>query len=307
MPDEEKDLTKKSIQQDNVGESAEEKTEEPGEDQAEQKKKWLQTGLIIILILAVAAALYYFLFLKKPGTGVEQVEPSPAIVQEKADLPEGTAEAPAKPPVELDKSDDFVRQWVKELSAHPSLTEWLKGGELVRRFVVAVDNIANGLSPRAHIDFFLPAGDFATIRRGDIFYADPEGYSRYDEVADVFVSLDSRQCVSLFRAVKPLCQEAYRDLGYPNQDFEQAILRAIVELLEAPIVEGAIPLEKAVLNYVILDPELESLSDAQKHLLRMGPENVGAIQTKLREMALALGIAERRLPQTRYYTAPRFE
>ncbi len=121
-------------------------------------------------------------------------------------------------------------------------------------------------------------------------------------MADVFVSLDVKQCVSLFRALKPLCQEAYRDLGYPDQDFEQTILRAISELLETPVVEGDIVLEKAVLNYVMRDPELESLSDAQKHLLRMGPENVGAIQAKMREMAVGLGFAESRLPKARVYS-----
>jgi hypothetical protein len=34
----------------------------------------------------------------------------------------------------------------------------------------------------------------------------------------------------------------------------------------------------------------------------MGPENVGAIQAKLREMAVALGFAESRLPKQRVYT-----
>jgi hypothetical protein len=206
------------------------------------------------------------------------------------------------PPVELDKSDDFVRQLAKEISTHPLLVEWLQSKGLIRRFVAAVDNIANGLSPRAHIDFFKPSGEFATVKRGDIYVADPDGYGRYQKVVDVFVSLDSAQCVSLFRTMKPLCQEAYRDLGYPDQDFEQTILRAIVELMGTPVVEGNIYLQKAVLNYVILDPALENLSDAQKHLLRMGPENVGAIEAKLREMALALGFSEDRLPKTRYYT-----
>jgi hypothetical protein len=307
MPEEEQDLTKKDIQQEELEESTGEKAAAGPEEEPREKSNHLRTALVIVLILAVASALYYFLFLRKPGRGVEIVEPPPAAIQEKAGLPEGTTEVPAKPPVVLDKSDDFVRQWVKELSADPRLAEWLKGGELIRRFVAAVDNIANGLSPRGHVDFFVPAGEFATLKKGNAFYADPNGYSRYDTVADVFVSLDSRQCVSLFRAVKPLCQESYRDLGYPDQDFEQAILRAISELLETPLVEGDVPLEKAVLNYVILDPELESLSDAQKHLLRMGPENVGAIQMKLREMALALGIPEARLPKTRYYTVARVE
>ncbi len=271
------------------------------EEESEVKKRSFPKALYAVLILVIAAALYYFLVYKRTLKDERQVDVAPAAVLEQA-LPSDSSEAPAKPPVELDKSDDLVRQLAKEISTHPRLAEWLQSKDLIRRFVAAVDNIANGLSPRSHIDFFKPSGDFVAMKRGDIYVADPEGYSRYHAVVDVFVSLDSSQCVSLFRSMKPLCQEAYRDLGYPDQDFEQTILRAITELMGTPVVEGNILLEKAVLNYVILDPALENLSDAQKHLLRMGPENVGAVQAKLREMGLALGFPEDRLPKTRYYT-----
>ncbi|MFZ2055362.1 MAG: DUF3014 domain-containing protein [Candidatus Aminicenantales bacterium] len=271
------------------------------EDEIEVRKRPFPKVLFVVLILVIAAALYYFLIHKRAAKDERLVDVPAAAILEK-ELPPASSEAPAKPPVELDKSDDLVRQLAMEISTHPRLAEWLKSKDLIRRFVAAVDNIANGLSPRAHIDFFQPPVEFVTIKRGDVYVADPDGYSRYQTVVDVFVSLDSGQCISLFKSMKPLCQEAYRDLGYPDQDFEQTILRAIVELMGTPVVEGNIVLEKAVLNYVILDPALENLSDAQKHLLRMGPENVGAIQAKLREMALALGFPEERLPKTRYYT-----
>jgi hypothetical protein len=273
---------------------------EEGEE-GEARGRRFPLAWVVPLILILAGAAYYFLVYIKSARSREKVEAPPAVSLEK-DIPLPAGEAASRPPVELDKSDDLVRQLAKEISSHPRIAQWLQSQDLIRRFVAAVDNIANGLSPRVHIDFFVPPGQFAAVKKGDILIADPEGYSRYYTVADVFVSLDSQQCVSLFRALKPLCQEAYRDLGYPDQDFEQTILRAIVELLETPVVEGVIVLEKAVLNYVILDPELEGLSDAQKHLLRMGPENVGAIQAKLKEMAIALGFAESRLPKARVYT-----
>ncbi|MBM3285416.1 MAG: DUF3014 domain-containing protein [Candidatus Aminicenantes bacterium] len=267
----------------------------------EESRKVVQTAVGILLLLIVAAALFYFLVYKKAGPTPEPQEmlappvtaEEPALVEEK--------QLPSIPPVELDRSDDLVRQLAKELSSHPKVELWLKSRDLIRRFTAAVDNIANGLSPSPHIDFFVPEGDFRVIKRGDFFYADPDGYSRYDAVVDVFISLDSRKSVQLFRSLKPVFQEAYRDLGYPNQDFEDTLFRAMDELLRTPVVEGDIRLEKAVLNYLMADPVLEGLSDAQKHLLRMGPENVGAVQAKLREMAAALGIPESRLPRQRPY------
>ena len=279
-----------------------EETEEKEEKEDKEGKKIIQTAGGIFLILAIGAALYYFLIYKKAERAPQPAEPQPAITPEKETAPSEQAGIPQLPPVELDKSDDLVRQLAKEVSSHPKLPVWLKSDQLIRRFVAAVDNIANGLSPRPHIDFFIPAGDFKVVKKANLYYADPEGYSRYNPVVDVVVSLDSKQCAYLFRGLKPLFQEAYRDLGYPDQDFQETFLRAVVELLETPVVEGDILLEKTVINYVMLDDELENLSSAQKHLLRMGPENVGAIQAKLREIALALGIQEYRLPKPRSYT-----
>ncbi len=296
MNEEKKEAPEEKIEEKSIAEQVFEEGEE-----GEGRGRRFHIALVVPFILILAGAVYYFLIYNKSDKDRERVEPSPAVSLAK-DIPLPAGEATSRPAVDLEKSDDLVRQLAKEISSHPRIAQWLQSKDLIRRFVAAVDNIANGLSPRAHIDFFLPPGEFVAVKKGDAFVADPEGYSRYYTVSDVFVSLDSQQCVSLFRALKPLCQDAYRDLGYPDQDFEQTILRAIVELLETPIVEGDIVLEKAVLNYVMLDPELEGLSDAQKHLLRMGPENAGVIQAKLREMAVALGFAESRLPKARVYT-----
>jgi hypothetical protein len=42
--------------------------------------------------------------------------------------------------------------------------------------------------------------------------------------------------------------------------------------------------------YAYASPELEGLSRAQKHLLRMGPQNMQTLQAKLRELQGALGL-----------------
>jgi hypothetical protein len=62
------------------------------------------------------------------------------------------------------------------------------------------------------------------------------------------------------------------------------------------IAEGDIALKEGVISYYMVDEDLEGLSDAQKHLLRMGPQNIRKIQNKLREMAVALGVPENQLP-----------
>jgi hypothetical protein len=66
----------------------------------------------------------------------------------------------------------------------------------------------------------------------------------------------------------------------------------MMALLKVPVVKQDIQLEKKVVTYTMVDSDLESLSLAQKHLLRMGPDNIRVIQSKLREMAKLLGFMQ---------------
>ena len=51
-------------------------------------------------------------------------------------------------------------------------------------------------------------------------------------------------------------------------------------------------------TFQFADPELEALSPAQKHLLRMGPRNMRLVQHKMREFARAAGLTQGPRPNT---------
>jgi len=277
-----------------------EKQDEELEERPEERPPVIRTFLIVLAVVLVGLSVLYFAFLKKPKS--EPVESAAKTIAET--VPEGRVETdkpvPEVPPVELGKSDDLVRQMAKEVSSHPRLATWLQSQNIIRKFTAAVDNIANGQSPRKQVDFFNPSGVYKVTKKGTIYVTDPSSYARYNQPVDVFISLDPGAFAGLFRAFKPLFQEAYKDLGYPDADFEDTLVRAIVELLKTPIVEREIPMEKSVVTYRMLDSRLESLSEAQKHLLRMGPENVGSVQLKLREIARALDVPDYRIPKPLY-------
>ncbi len=273
----------------------------------DDQKKVILLGIILLVVIGLAVGILYFGVLKKSPPS----EPALEKLGEDIKLPEPddltdpeTTEAFKIPPVDLDESDPVIREYVGALASHPLLARWLQSRELVRKFVAAVDNVANGLSPTSHIDFFNPQGEFKAVTWNDQLVIDSGSYVRYNSAADVFLSLDSEGSVTLYKALKPLLQEAYRDLGYPGTDFEETLIRAIRELLQTPVVEGPVLLDKKVLTYEMLDETLERLSQAQKHFFRMGPKSVLAIQNKLREMALLIGVPASRLPQTRFYTSP---
>lgn len=195
--------------------------------------------------------------------------------------------APDLPPLEA--SDELVRRTVAGLSSRPELAEWLATEDLARRFVGAVVQVAAGRSPRDELETLEPEGNFEVQRRDTAAVVHPAAYDRYDPVAATVASLDTEGTAELYRRLRPLFREAYRDLGFSEGSFEGTLARAVEELLAVPVPEGPVHVvPDGATAYAYRDPALEELSPAQKHLLRMGPENIRRVQAKLRELADAL-------------------
>jgi hypothetical protein len=261
-------------------------------------------AVILIAIIGLLFGIYYFLLREKP----KEAQPLTKKIEEKiSKIPKKKSiikekEFPELKDIDLNNSDNKIREWAKRISSHPLFISWLKEEDLIRKFTAIVDNIANGESPRPHLKFLVPKESFKIIKRQGRIYIAPESYRRYNLIVDVFYSLDTRACIRLYKKIKPLIQQAYKELGYPDKDFDETLKIAIIELLKTPIIEGEIQLKEKVITYKMVDPNLEELSPAQKHLLRMGTENVLKIQDKLREFALELDIPENELPEPFIYS-----
>jgi hypothetical protein len=215
--------------------------------------------------------------------------PAPPLEPEPASA-EPVGEAPSEPLPGLDASDAWLRTEAGSLSTHPVFAGWLASGDLVRRFVASLDNVADGESPRSHLPFLAPAEPFRTANRAGRTVTDPRSFARFDPVAEAVASLDAERCAALYRRAKPLLEEAFRALGPGDERFDDRLARGVRVLLATPVPTGDEELVRPKVFYEYADPELESLGPAQKHLLRMGPGNVRRIQAKLRELASALGI-----------------
>lgn len=217
-----------------------------------------------------------------------------APVPPPAPAPPAAADAgrDAGPPPELAGSDPRVRQLVGLLSPLPELGQWLASTEdLVRRFATAVANLAEGESPRAALSFLAPPGSFQVVTRQGRTYVDPASYARYDTVARVITSLQTDTSVLTYRALKPLVDAAYQEISRPGQSFDETLATALKRLIDTPVPEGELEVvDTPGVNYTLAAPELEQLTAAQKHLLRMGPANARAVQAKLRELREALAL-----------------
>jgi hypothetical protein len=270
-----------------------------------RRRSWAFRGVVLVALL-VAAGLVY---LKLRDAGEDSPEALPA--PEAADLspapgepfetrPEPVGDDGAPPPLveesiplpALDESDALAREMAEGFSARPELRAWLLAPGLIRRLVAGVANVADGESPREQLRFLAPKEPFRVVEEDGRLVADPRSHARYDIAAEVFASLDVSAVIRAYRLLQPLFEEAHADLGLPEASFEQTLGRAIAEILAAPRVEGAAELQRVASFYEYADQDLEGLSPAQRHLLRMGPRNALRIQEKLREIQRSLGLAE---------------
>lgn len=247
-------------------------------------------GIFIALVVIIAAALGWWWLSR------EQVEAPETVGEVATPAPSPTPTPPLADRLSsrlagttLSTSDAVIRELAAGLSSHPKLAAWLVNEDLVRRFVGSVDNIAAGISPRAHLEFARPKEGFKVSEQADgPPVIDPASYRRYDAAAEVFASLDTAGTVALYRELEPLIDDAYAEIGPPGKSFDDRLAAAFDQLLAVPVVDARQPVEPLVVTYAWADEELEALSGAQRHLLRMGPENVAKIQNKLGELRAAL-------------------
>jgi hypothetical protein len=103
-------------------------------------------------------------------------------------------------------------------------------------------------------------------------------------------AIDAPGAARLYGLLKPLIEEAYREIGGPERSFDATLTRAIRRLLATPIADTPAAIEPYGATYRFADEQLEALSQAEKQLVRMGPRNARVVQAKLREIARALGL-----------------
>jgi len=260
---------------------------------------WLTVALIL-LVLALGALWYFVLRSRTEPAGTKSVAETTVDVQRPpARRGAEPGEAIDLPP--LDQSDAIVRTLVGRLSSQPVVAAWLTTNGLIRNMTVAVANIAEGETPAKHLAPIRPKGSFTTTSSGGATWIDPASYRRYDAIAAAADGLDARGVARFYATIKPRIQEANRDLAGKDADFDQTVQRAIVTLLDTPVVDQDVqvrPGSKGV-SYVFANPSFEDLTAAQKQFLRMGPRNMRIVKAKLREVAGFLGIPDSALPPVR--------
>jgi hypothetical protein len=247
-------------------------------------------GVFVVLLVVVAAAIAWWFFSRDAQevvvedvvapTPLPEPTPTPSLEERLSEKLAGTT---------LKTSDAVVRELAAGLSSNPKLAAWLVNQDLIRRFTASVDRIASGVSPTSQVEFLRPQQGFAVKRQaGGVLVIDPESYQRYDTIAQVFASLDIDGSVALYRELKPLIDDAYAEFGPEGKSFDDRLDAAFDQLLAVPVLDQSPEVNQLVVTYAWADEDVEGLSGAQRHFLRMGPDNVSLIQAKLGEFRAAL-------------------
>ena len=251
----------------------------------------------VVAIALVAGVVSYLVVGRQDATpAAEPVADVPTLST--APIPVDEAPPPVQLPA-LGESDDLVRDLVSALTPHSAFAAWLIPNQLVRLFVVVVENVADGHNPAARLTPLRPTQRFQTSGDPSHPAIAAASHARYNTHAEIVASIDPAGAAALYRRIYPLIAEAYTELGHPEGAFDDTLRRALENLLETPILERSETLLPRATFFEFTDQGLEDLLPAQKQFMGMGPRNVRSVQASIRDIARELGLAAASLPTPR--------
>ncbi len=210
----------------------------------------------------------------------EIIEPMEELVAVVESLPEPEPVMPTLPA--LNNSDDFVKEELAVMDGGSPLLRHLVFEELVRKFVVMIENISRGEFPERNLPLLYPEERMTVTELGSEFYLmDERSYQRFNSLVEVLSNISTETAVDLYQRMQPLFREAYAELGLRNSDFNDVFMRAVDNVLEARTAPQPQQLIRPNLNYLYADPAIENYSAVEKLLLRLGPENTQSLQRRL--------------------------
>jgi hypothetical protein len=218
-----------------------------------------------------------------PATPTIDAPAAPAAEHPIEAAPAALDAADAAPLPALAESDSALRAAIGELVGEQALLDFFQMTGIVAKFVATVDNLPRAKVATRILPMRGPGGALAVDGEGEARVIGAGNADRYAAHLKLLESVDSQRAAAAYVRFYPLLQQAYRELGYPQGNFNDRMVAVIDHLLATPAVEGPIRLVQPKVLYEFADADLEARSAGQKLLLRMGAANAGRVKNKLRE------------------------
>lgn len=271
----------------------------------EKQTPWAIIAIIIAAIIAFV--IYYYVIAADKNDTIEAnsiavIEPVKAPVNVAEIQPEIIEPEISSEPIEedivviepeitlpaLDESDAWFSTKLPTLTWRKELLKLVVTDDMIRRFVVFTDNFSQGTLAYEHTPLVTPNTKFTALEQetaqGTQWQWDESSTRRFSMYVDLLRSMDSEMLVQWYGELKPLIDQAYAELGYPEQDFTDKLQNAISKVLDMEIPKAQPELERPSVMYKYKDESLESLDDAEKLLLRLGKENLLVIKSVMLEI-----------------------
>jgi len=278
--------------------------ENQNQNQTAKQTSWGIIAVIIVIVIAVSVGLYFSSSpIKEPVEVIKpvveaviepEIIPEPEVVEEPETAPlpvETVAEPEVKPEVllpTLDESDAWIQEKLPSFTWRKELLKLVINQDMIRRFVVFTDNFSQGNLAYEHSPLIKPNTKFSAneIKTGanSDWQWDETATRRFTLYVDLLRSFDSETLVQYYFEMKPLIDQAYTELGYPEDDFTDVLHDAITRVLDMEIPNESLDLVRPSVMFRFKDSEIESLDDSDKLLLRLGKENLLVIKSVLLEI-----------------------
>jgi hypothetical protein len=273
------------------------------------RQKSSSTAMIVVVVIALIALGLAFTFLRdeapvetqavsKPVTTAPEVIATSSVAAEQAPIeeyqpPAEVIEVEPLPP--LGESDSSVLAALMQLRGE-GLIELLVPQELIRKFVLAVNNLSEGKVIHEYRPVVSPpppfiADSFTVVIEGEAVEQErvsTNNFKRYETYVTTLALIDSDAAIAVYRRFYPLLEEAFRELGLKKPNFHSVMIAAIDNILAAPDVQGDLLLVRPKVFHQYADPALEQLPQTHKLMLRMGPENARSVKASLRQLRARL-------------------
>ena len=223
-----------------------------------------------------------------PPAGTPTVaEPPVEVVTEEPDsIVRVVDDEPAIQLPNLNASDLFVFNELRGLENGAEVVALLAEDQIIRKFVVFVENISRGEFPQNGLPYRALNQEMPVTNIDEnLFVMEDAAHSRFDVIVDTFTSLDPDASMALYRLLSPLFQQAYAEIGFRNTSFDATLRRAITNVIETADIEGPYQLVKPSVMYLYADASIENLQEVHKQLIRLGPDNTAKLKAKLQEFS----------------------
>ncbi|MBS0374286.1 MAG: DUF3014 domain-containing protein [Proteobacteria bacterium] len=242
-----------------------------------ERRQLLAIGIVV---LAAAGAGYYLWH----GSGSPPPPPATAVPASGPQIEHPLTPASGAPLPPLADSDAAFAAAIATLAHAPTLPDLFFPDKIARRWVATIDNL-----PREQVAAEVralrpPGGALATRGAEDSLTIAPDNATRYARYMALLAAIDPQEAAGVYRRYYPLLQQAYEELGYPGQYFNDRVVAVIDHLLATPDVADPIRLVHPSVMYRYADARLESLSAGQKALVRIGRDNAAVVRAKLKAL-----------------------